>query len=224
MALISPTLDNRSYEQLRDELIKRIPVYAPQWTNHNESDPGIALVELFAYLGESLLYRFNQIPDATKIEFLRQQYGLDRSMVERYLLWVVGMTHGDMGFSFEYNLPVADVVGDRMMLSMVLNFATILFVYIVSFPIGVYTATHQYSWGDYGLTFIGFLGLATPNFLLALILLYFANVMFGTAIGGVWREIEGTLAELPSERAAEDTESPLASDELAARRAARRIG
>ncbi len=71
MALISPILDNRSYEQLRDELLRRIPVYAPEWTNHNESDPGIALVELFAYLGESLLFRFNQIPDATRIEFLR---------------------------------------------------------------------------------------------------------------------------------------------------------
>ena len=71
MALISPTLDNRTYEQLREELIRRIPVYAPEWTDHNESDPGIALLELFAYLGESLLYRFNQIPDTTRIEFLR---------------------------------------------------------------------------------------------------------------------------------------------------------
>lgn len=71
MALISPILDNRTYEQLRDELVKRIPVYAPEWTDHNESDPGIALLELFAYLGESLLYRFNQIPDTTKLEFLR---------------------------------------------------------------------------------------------------------------------------------------------------------
>jgi predicted phage baseplate assembly protein len=71
MALISPTLDNRTYEQLREELVRRIPVYAPEWTDHNESDPGIALLELFAYLGESLLYRFNQIPDTTRIEFLR---------------------------------------------------------------------------------------------------------------------------------------------------------
>jgi predicted phage baseplate assembly protein len=71
MALISPTLDNRTYEQLREELLSRIPVYAPEWTDHNESDPGIALLELFAYLGESLLYRFNQIPDTTRIEFLR---------------------------------------------------------------------------------------------------------------------------------------------------------
>jgi predicted phage baseplate assembly protein len=71
MALISPILDNRSYAQLRDELVARIPVFAPEWTNHNESDPGIALLELFAHLGESLLFRFNQIPDTAKVEFLR---------------------------------------------------------------------------------------------------------------------------------------------------------
>lgn len=71
MALIGPILDNRTQQQLRDELVRRIPVYSPTWTDHNESDPGIVLLELFAYLGESLLYRFNQIPDTTRIEFLR---------------------------------------------------------------------------------------------------------------------------------------------------------
>ena len=71
MALIGPVLDDRSFEQLKDELVKRIPVYTPAWTDHNETDPGIALLELFAYLGESLLYRFNQIPDATRVAFLR---------------------------------------------------------------------------------------------------------------------------------------------------------
>ena len=71
MALTSPVLDNRTYAQLRDELIARIRVYAPEWTDHNESDPGIALLELFASLGESLLYRFNQIPETTKVAFLR---------------------------------------------------------------------------------------------------------------------------------------------------------
>lgn len=71
MALTSPTLDNRSYEDLREELLRRIPVYVPEWTNHNESDPGIALLELFAHLGESLLFRFNQIPDTSRIAFLR---------------------------------------------------------------------------------------------------------------------------------------------------------
>jgi peptide/nickel transport system permease protein len=80
---------------------------------------------------------------------------------------------------------VSDVVGDRMLLTIVVSFATIVFIWVVSFPIGIYSATHQYSLGDYGLTFLGFLGLATPNFLLALVLLYFANVMFGTSIGGL---------------------------------------
>ncbi|SEI82523.1 putative baseplate assembly protein [Demequina mangrovi] len=71
MALIGPILDNRTQRELRDELVRRIPAYTKQWTDHNESDPGIALLELFAHLGESLLYRFNQIPETTRIEFLR---------------------------------------------------------------------------------------------------------------------------------------------------------
>lgn len=70
MTILGPILDDRTYEQLRDELVRRIPVYTPEWTNYNESDPGVALLELFAYLGESLLYRFNQIPDSTKVAFL----------------------------------------------------------------------------------------------------------------------------------------------------------
>ena len=71
MPLPSPILDDRSYQQLRDELVRRIPVYAPEWTDHNASDPGITLIELFAFLGENLLFRFNQIPDATKLAFLK---------------------------------------------------------------------------------------------------------------------------------------------------------
>lgn len=123
--------------------------------------------------------------DSAKIEFLRQLYGFDRPLIEQYGVWVLGLLQGDLGYSFEYKLPVADVVGDRIYLTILVAFATILFTWLVSFPIGIYSATHQYSWGDYGLTFIGFLGLATPNFLLALVLLYFANTYFGTSIGGL---------------------------------------
>ena len=123
--------------------------------------------------------------DHAKIAALRAQYGLDLPMWQQYLVWATGMLRGDFGYSFEYQLPVADVVGDRLMLTIVLNFGTILFIYLVSFPIGIYSATHQYSWGDYGLTLVGFIGLATPNFLLALVLLYFTNVWFGTSIGGL---------------------------------------
>ena len=122
---------------------------------------------------------------AEKIAFLREQYGLDKPPIEQYFTWLFGMLRGNLGFSFEYNLPVSQVVGDRLFLSFLLSFSTILFTWVVAFPIGVYSATHQYSWGDHGLTFIGFLGLATPNFLLALVLLYFANVVFGTSVGGL---------------------------------------
>ncbi|MEQ8246903.1 MAG: ABC transporter permease [Alphaproteobacteria bacterium] len=131
---------------------------------------------------------------AERIQFLRAQYGLDRSFMEQYLVWLgvwpgpdgfSGMLQGDMGHSFEFDLPVTAVVGDRLWLSVIVSFATIIFTWLVSFPIGVYSATHQYSWGDHSLTFIGFLGLATPNFLLALVLLYLANVWFGTEIGGL---------------------------------------
>ncbi|NDW04615.1 ABC transporter permease [Jiella pacifica] len=122
---------------------------------------------------------------ADKIQFLREEYGLDKPLWEQYLVWVTGLVQGDLGYSFEYSQPVADVVGERMPLTLLLNAATVIFVYLVSFPIGIYSATHQYSWTDHGLSFLGFLGLATPNFLLALILLYFANVWFGTSIGGL---------------------------------------
>jgi peptide/nickel transport system permease protein len=123
-----------------------------------------------------------------KIDFLRRQYGLDRPMIEQYFIWLFGLIQGDLGYSFEHNVPVSAVVGDRLLLSMVLNFSTILFIYLVAFPIGVYSATHQYSWGDHGLTFLGFIGLATPNFLLALILMYLANIWFGTSIGTLMDE------------------------------------
>lgn len=123
-----------------------------------------------------------------KIEFLRQQYGMDRPAIEQYFHWVVGLLQGDLGWSFEYNVPVSQLIGQRLILSFLVAFATLIFTYIVAFPIGVYSATHQYSWGDYGLTFLGFIGLATPSFLLALVLLYLANVLFGTTIGGMMDE------------------------------------
>ena len=120
-----------------------------------------------------------------KIEFLREEYGLDLPMWQQYVIWVGGLLEGDFGQSFEFGMPAAHVIGDQLLLTFIVSFATVLFTYAVSFPIGIYSATHQYSAGDYALTFIGFLGLATPNFLFALVLLYAANVWFGTSIGGL---------------------------------------
>ena len=136
----------------------------------------------------SQLYELQAQGEATaaqQIEFLRAEYGLDKPIYVQYWNWVIGLLQGDLGQSFEFNRPVSEVLGDRLLMTFILNFSTILFIWVVSFPIAVYSATHQYSIGDYGLTFLGFLGLATPNFLLALVLLYLANVWFGTTIGGM---------------------------------------
>lgn len=123
--------------------------------------------------------------DQEKIDFLRQQYGLDQPFLVQYYNWFSGFFYGDWGYSFEHDLPVRDVVGDRIWLTIIVSMVTILFTWIIAFPIGMYSATHQYSWGDYGLTLLGFIGLATPNFLLALVMLYLANIWFGTSIGGL---------------------------------------
>lgn len=123
--------------------------------------------------------------DQDKIKFLRQEYGLDKPFHEQYFIWAFGMLQGDFGYSFEFDLPVREVVGNRMFLTIMISVITIIFTWVIAFPIGIYSATHQYSWGDYGLSFLGFIGLATPNFLLALVMLYLANVYFGTSIGGL---------------------------------------
>jgi peptide/nickel transport system permease protein len=120
-----------------------------------------------------------------RIAYLREKYGLDEPLWQQYLMWIGGLVQGDLGYSFEYQLPVSDLIGERLLLTFIISIVTILFTYAVAFPIGIYTAVRQYSLGDYTLSFLGFLGLATPNFLLALVLLYVANVMFGTSIGGL---------------------------------------
>jgi peptide/nickel transport system permease protein len=135
------------------------------------------------YIAE--LQASGEATDLAKIHFLQEQYGFNRPLWEQYVYWAVGLLHGDMGFSFSYNLPVNQVVGDRLFLTFLVSFTTIVFTYIVAFPIGVYSATHQYSWSDHALTLLGFLGLATPSFLLALVLLYLSNVYFGISIGGL---------------------------------------
>ncbi len=126
-----------------------------------------------------------QKADLAKMEFLEKEYGFDRPLWQQYLYWAGGMLHGDLGYSFSYDLPVTKVVGDRLLLTAIVSITTIIFTYLVAFPIGIYSATHQYSLSDHLLTFIGFLGLATPSFLLALVLLYLANVYFGISIGGL---------------------------------------
>ncbi len=136
-----------------------------------------------SYLAE--LQASGETVDPQKIEYLRTEYGFDKPMWQRYLTWVWGMFHGDFGYSFEYERPVSELIGSRLFLTMLLSFVTIIFTWLIAFPIGIYSATHKYSMGDYGFTLFGLLGLATPNFLLALIMMYFAKAWFGTSIGGL---------------------------------------
>jgi peptide/nickel transport system permease protein len=126
-----------------------------------------------------------EMVDPNKIEFLRAEYGFDKPFLHRYWIWVVNMLQGDFGYSFEHERPVSELIGSRLFFTILLSFLTILFTWIVAFPIAIYSATHKYSWGDYGLTFLGLLGLATPNFLLALVMMYLANAYLGASIGGL---------------------------------------
>ena len=138
---------------------------------------------LESYIAE--LQAQGETVDQQKVDFLRQYYGLDKPLPQQYLRWAGGMLKGDFGYSFEFNMPVTKVVGDRMFLTIIISLVTVLFTWAIAFPIGIYSATHQYSWGDYGLSLLGFLGIAIPNFMLALIMMYVANVYFGTSIGGL---------------------------------------
>ena len=136
-----------------------------------------------SYISE--LRAMGEATDMAEIEELRERYGFDKPAPLRYLHWVGGMLVGDFGYSFEYRLPVSDVVGDRLYLTVLVSFVTIIFTWLIAFPIGIYSATHQYSWGDYGLTLAGLIGIAVPNFMLALVVMYFANIWFGVSIGGL---------------------------------------
>lgn len=121
-----------------------------------------------------------------RIEILRERYGFDKPIYVKYFKWISGIFTGDFGFSFSWNKPVGELIWSRLGLTLLVSTSTLLFTWIVSFTIGLYSATHQYSIGDYFATFIGFIGLATPNFMLALILMYLSFEFFGYSISGLF--------------------------------------
>src|SRR5262245_55048519 len=129
----------------------------------------------------------NEVLDTSLVVALRAQYGLDQPWYVQYWYWISGIVlRGDFGQSFEWNLPVASLIWDRLGLTLVVSMTTLAFVWLLSFPIGVYSAVRQHSIGDLVATFFGFLGLAIPNFLLALILMYVASHYFGQSVGGLF--------------------------------------
>src|SRR3712207_2576356 len=124
--------------------------------------------------------------DNAAIQALRDRYGLGQPFYVQYFKWVSGMLRGDFGHSLEWNVPVSELLAGRMALTFLLAFTTLIFTWVVSIPIGIYSAVKQYSIGDYFATFFGFLGLATPDFLLALALMWIAFSYFGESVGGLF--------------------------------------
>src|SRR5919202_6940079 len=123
--------------------------------------------------------------DEQAMEALRRQYGLDQPMVVQYLTWIAGFPRGDFGYSVEWKRPVADLIGSRLGFTLVLSGLALLFMWAVAIPIGIYSATHQYSWGDLGLTALGFLGLSVPDFMLGLVYLFVGVFVFNAPVGGL---------------------------------------
>lgn len=123
---------------------------------------------------------------AAEAENLRKLYGLDQSYAVQYLKWMGRLLKGDFGESMEWQRPVAEVLGDRLWMTVALSFAALILTWGLALPIGIYSAVRQYSVGDYAVTTLGFIGLAVPNFLLALIILYLSFRWFGTNVGGLF--------------------------------------
>jgi len=124
--------------------------------------------------------------DEAQLEALRVRYGLNLPLHRRYVKWASGLLRGDFGYSFGWNKPVSELIWERLALTVAVTFSALIFTWIVGFLIGVYSATHQYSIGDYLFTSMSFIGLGLPNFLIALVLLWAGYKYFNTNVGGLF--------------------------------------
>jgi len=124
--------------------------------------------------------------DEAQIAALKKRYGLDQPIYVQYAKWMRGVLHGDFGVSFEWNKPVGELIWDRLFLTLVISASSMLFTWIVGIPVGIYSATHQYSIGDYLATIVGFIGMGIPNFMIALVLMWVGFAYFGADVGGLF--------------------------------------
>lgn len=126
--------------------------------------------------------------DQASMDTLRHLYGLDEPVTVQYFKWVGGFVRGDFGYSFEWKRPVAELIVDRLALTLLLSIISLGIMWVIAIPIGVYSATHQYSWGDNVLTFLSFLGLSMPDFMLGLIYLAIGIFGFGISVTGLYSQ------------------------------------
>jgi peptide/nickel transport system permease protein len=143
--------------------------------------PGDYLTSYIAALGET-----GETVDEAQAAALRARYNLDEPFMVQYWRWLSGMFRGDLGMSFEWNRPVTELIGERLFLTSIISIATLLVTWALAIPIGIFSAVRQYSLPDYCFTFLGFIGLATPNFLLALVFMYIGYSVFGVSAGGLF--------------------------------------
>ncbi len=122
------------------------------------------------------------------VENIRHRYGLDRPVYVRYFLWASKFIRGDLGFSWQWGKPVSEMLLSRLVLTILVTLSSLLFCWVVAFPIAIYSSVRQYSLGDYFWTFVGFIGLSIPNFLFALVLMFFSYKYFHTEIGGLFSQ------------------------------------
>ncbi len=122
----------------------------------------------------------------TQIDALYRRYGLDKPEYVRFWLWISGFVHGDFGQSFKFNQPVSKLIWDRLGLTLIFSFLSLIFSWVIAIAAGVYSATHRYTIPDYLITVLQFIGLAVPNFLLALVLMVFAQNTFHMQVGGLY--------------------------------------
>jgi len=134
----------------------------------------------------SQLAAMGDLVDESSLQALKDRYGLGQPVYVQYFRWLTNMLQGDFGQSMEWNRPVWGLLWERLPLTFVLSLATLLLTWLIAFPIGVYSAVKQYSVGDYIATFLGFLGLATPDFLLALVLMWVFFAFFNQSVGGLF--------------------------------------
>ena len=121
-----------------------------------------------------------------ELQSIRAYYGLDKPGYMQYFVWVGNLLRGDLGESLAFRIPVAELVGARLPLTVLVSVLTIALTFLLAIPIGIYSATHQYSFGDYTVTVFGFVGLATPNFMLALLLMWISLAWFNFPITGLF--------------------------------------
>ncbi|HTJ56039.1 MAG TPA: ABC transporter permease [Devosiaceae bacterium] len=144
--------------------------------------PGDYLTSMVANMENS-----GQTVDPAQVAALREQYGFDQPIYVQYAKWIGGIvTRGDFGQSFQWKQPVSALIWDRLGTTLMVTMASLLLVWAVSLPIGIFSAVRRYSIGDHVFTLLGFIGLAVPNFILALVLMYASYRLFGQSVGGLF--------------------------------------